>query len=54
MCLLVGYNTYLTDQTDMSRIESCQAELASAIRSTAENVKQLILNGVADKLPISA
>ncbi|KAL3474383.1 fungal-specific transcription factor domain-containing protein [Aspergillus californicus] len=54
ICLLIGHNTYLADETDLSRIESCRAELASAIRSTADNVKQLILNGVADKLPISA
>ncbi|KAL4876054.1 fungal-specific transcription factor domain-containing protein [Aspergillus karnatakaensis] len=54
ICLLIGHNTYLSDETDASRIESCRAELASAIRSTADNVKQLILNGVADKLPISA
>ncbi|KAL5003475.1 fungal-specific transcription factor domain-containing protein [Aspergillus recurvatus] len=54
ICLLIGHNAYLTDETDLSRIESCRADLASAIRSTAHNVKQLILNGVADKLPISA
>lgn len=54
ICLLIGYNTYLTDETDLPRIESCRAELAIAIRSTADNVKQLLLNGVADKLPISA
>ncbi|KAL5340706.1 fungal-specific transcription factor domain-containing protein [Aspergillus crustosus] len=54
ICLLIGQTTYLTDETDPSRIESCRAELAAAIRSTADNVKQLILNGVADKLPISA
>ncbi|KAL4867675.1 fungal-specific transcription factor domain-containing protein [Aspergillus spectabilis] len=54
ICLLIGHNTYLTDETDPSRIESCRAELASAIRSTSDNVKQLILKGVADKLPISA
>ncbi|KAL4910151.1 hypothetical protein BDW74DRAFT_173617 [Aspergillus multicolor] len=54
ICLLIGHNAYLTDETDHSRIESCRADLATAIRSTAHNVKQLILNGVADKLPISA
>lgn len=54
ICLLIGYNTYLTDETDLFRIESCRAELSTAIRSTADNVKQLLLNGVADKLPISA
>ncbi|KAL2846513.1 fungal-specific transcription factor domain-containing protein [Aspergillus pseudodeflectus] len=54
ICLLIGHNTYLSDETDLPRIESCRAELAMAIRSTADNVKQLILNGVADKLPISA
>ncbi|RDW90444.1 putative Zn(II)2Cys6 transcription factor [Aspergillus mulundensis] len=54
ICLLIGHNAYLTDETDMSRIESCRVDLATAIRSTAHNVKQLILNGVADKLPISA
>ncbi|KAL4801502.1 fungal-specific transcription factor domain-containing protein [Aspergillus unguis] len=54
VCLLIGYNSYLTDEADLSRIESCRAELAAAIQSTADNVKQLILNGVADKLPISA
>jgi hypothetical protein len=54
ICLLIGHNAYLTDETDLSRIESCRADLASAICSTAHNVKQLILNGVADKLPISA
>ncbi|KAL4779227.1 fungal-specific transcription factor domain-containing protein [Aspergillus varians] len=54
ICLLVGYNTYITDETDLSRIESCRAELATAIRSTADNVKQILLHGVADKLPISA
>ncbi|KAL4918182.1 fungal-specific transcription factor domain-containing protein [Aspergillus aurantiobrunneus] len=54
ICLLIGCSTYLSDETDVSRIEFCRAELATAIRSTADNVKQLILNGVADKLPISA
>ncbi|KAL2832950.1 fungal-specific transcription factor domain-containing protein [Aspergillus cavernicola] len=54
ICLLIGYNTYLADETDLSRIESCRADLTIAIKSTADNVKQLILNGVADKLPISA
>ncbi|KAL5051562.1 hypothetical protein BDW71DRAFT_55898 [Aspergillus fruticulosus] len=54
ICLLIGHNAYLTDETDLPRIESCRADLASAICSTAHNVKQLILNGVADKLPISA
>ncbi|KAL4742357.1 fungal-specific transcription factor domain-containing protein [Aspergillus similis] len=54
ICLLIGHNAYPTDETDLSRIESCRADLASAICSTAHNVKQLILNGVADKLPISA
>ncbi|KAJ0422750.1 fungal-specific transcription factor domain-containing protein [Aspergillus carlsbadensis] len=54
ICLLIGHSTYLCDETDLPRIESCRAELAMAIRSTADNVKQLILNGVADKLPISA
>ncbi|KAL2872695.1 Zn(II)2Cys6 transcription factor [Aspergillus lucknowensis] len=54
ICLLIGYSTYLTDETDLSRIESCRAELAVAIRSIADNVKQILLNGVADKLPISA
>ncbi|KAI9367178.1 fungal-specific transcription factor domain-containing protein [Aspergillus egyptiacus] len=54
ICLLVGLSSDLSDGTDLLRIESCRCELAEAIRSTADNVKQLILNGVADKLPISA
>ncbi|KAL2850619.1 fungal-specific transcription factor domain-containing protein [Aspergillus pseudoustus] len=54
ICMLIGHNTYLSDETDLPRIESCRAELAMAIRSTADNVKQLIQYGVADKLPISA
>ncbi|KAL4968581.1 Zn(II)2Cys6 transcription factor [Aspergillus stella-maris] len=54
ICLMIGYNAHLTDDSDMYRIESCRAELATAIRSTADNVKQLIQHGVADKLPISA
>ncbi|KAL4978551.1 hypothetical protein BDW66DRAFT_158068 [Aspergillus desertorum] len=54
ICSLIGQNAYLADETDLSRIESCRADLASAICATAHNVKQLILNGVADKLPISA
>ncbi|KAL4943488.1 hypothetical protein BDV06DRAFT_221148 [Aspergillus oleicola] len=54
ICLLIGYNAHLTDDSDLFRIESCRAELATAIRSTADNVKQLIQHGVADKLPISA
>ncbi|KAL4760107.1 transcription factor domain-containing protein [Aspergillus foveolatus] len=54
ICLLIGHNASLTDETDLSRIGSCRADLTSAICSTAHNVKQLILNGVADKLPISA
>ncbi|KAL6232268.1 hypothetical protein BDW75DRAFT_247299 [Aspergillus navahoensis] len=54
ICLLIGHNASLTDETDLSRIESCRADIASAICSTAHNVKQIILNGVADKLPISA
>ncbi|KAL4793247.1 fungal-specific transcription factor domain-containing protein [Aspergillus venezuelensis] len=54
ICLVIGYNAHLTDDSDMYRIESCHAELATAIRSTADNVKQLIQHGVADKLPISA
>ncbi|KAL2820323.1 fungal-specific transcription factor domain-containing protein [Aspergillus granulosus] len=54
ICFLIGHNTYLSDETDLPRLESCRTELAMAIRSTADNVKQLILYGVADKLPISA
>ncbi|KAL3458244.1 fungal-specific transcription factor domain-containing protein [Aspergillus heterothallicus] len=54
ICFLIGHNTYLSDESDLSRIELCRAELAMAIRSTADNVKQLIQYGVADKLPISA
>jgi hypothetical protein len=39
---------------DLKRIEACRSDLVTAIGSTAQKVKELIIHGVADKLPISA
>ncbi|KAF9885061.1 hypothetical protein FE257_000792 [Aspergillus nanangensis] len=53
MCLLISATEPL-EYDDLRRIESCRSELVTAIGSTAEKVKELIIGGVADKLPISA
>lgn len=47
MCLL-------TDETDMERFGRCQSELVASVASITNNVKQLLTNRVADRLPISA
>ncbi|KAJ5186617.1 hypothetical protein N7449_011381 [Penicillium cf. viridicatum] len=47
MCLL-------TDETDMERFGRCQSELVTSVASITNNVKQLLTNRVADRLPISA
>ncbi|KAL4891423.1 hypothetical protein BDV59DRAFT_209071 [Aspergillus ambiguus] len=53
MCRLISTAKSLEFE-DLERIESCRSDLVAAIGSTAHKVKELIINGVADKLPISA
>ncbi|KAK1138573.1 hypothetical protein N8T08_002367 [Aspergillus melleus] len=52
-CLMIG-DTSSPKAADQEQLEYCRTELVRAIGSTAERVKQLLTNGVADKLPISA
>ncbi|KAL5360846.1 fungal-specific transcription factor domain-containing protein [Aspergillus floccosus] len=53
MCRLITMVKSL-EYEDLKRIEACRSDLVTAIGSTAQKVKELIIHGVADKLPISA
>ncbi|PLB54958.1 hypothetical protein P170DRAFT_460931 [Aspergillus steynii IBT 23096] len=52
-CLMISDTNY-PEAADQEQLGFCRTELVRAISSTAERVKQLLTNGVADKLPISA
>ncbi|GES64570.1 hypothetical protein ATEIFO6365_0009005900 [Aspergillus terreus] len=53
MCRLITMVKSL-EYEDLKRIEACRSDLVTAIGSTAQKVKEFIIHGVADKLPISA
>ncbi|KAL4860347.1 fungal-specific transcription factor domain-containing protein [Aspergillus spectabilis] len=52
ICILIGCYI-IPNETQLSMIESCRSDIAVAIISTADNMKQIVLNGLTDKLPAS-